>query len=138
MLLHHVYKTNVNKEEFKKQWSFKAFGNFKEINCMNVNFLLTVSLYLSNPCKRMSSNISSFRFLIETSVLSQLFRSLFLFSAKSWQCKKRWSVVSVSEPQSYTGLGASLNLWRNLCWFKWLNFKRSLDNNLTPTGSWIA
>ena len=110
MLLHHVYKTNVNKEEVKKQWSFKAFGNFKEINCMNVNFLLTVSLYLSNPCKRMSSNISSFRFLIETSVLSQLFRSLFLFSAKNWQCKKRWSVVSVSEPQSYTGLGASLNL----------------------------
>ena len=69
----------------KKQWSFKVFGNFKEINCMNVNSLLTVSLYLSNPYKRMSNNISSFRFLIETCILSQLFRSLFLFSAENGQ-----------------------------------------------------
>ena len=52
VLLHHVYKTNVNEEEKlrnvrkvvsaipkkqnKKQWSFKAFGSFKEINCINV------------------------------------------------------------------------------------------------------
>ena len=54
------------------------------------------------------------------------------------QCKKKWSVASVSEPQSQIELGASLKLWRNLCLFKWLNFNRSLHNNLTPTGSWIA
>ena len=45
MFLHHTFKTNVDEEvKFKKrgcniasavkQWSFKAFGSFKEINCM--------------------------------------------------------------------------------------------------------
>ena len=29
-------------------------------------------------------------------------------------------------------------LWQNLCSFKWLNFNRSLDDNLMPTGWWIA
>ena len=97
-----------------------------------------MSLYLSEPNKRMSDNISSFKFLKETSMLNKLFRSFCLFSAKNGQRKKKWSVVSVSEPQSHIGLGTSLKLWRNLCSFKWLNFNRILDNNLTPTGSWIA
>ena len=59
-------------------------------------------------------------------------------SGKHGQHKKKWSVVSLSQPQSHVGLGTSLKLWRNLCSFKWLSFNCSLDNNLMPTGSWIA
>ena len=88
--------------------------------------------------KRVSDSISSLKFFKETSILNKLFKSFCLFSAKSREHKKKWSVVSVSEPQSHIGLGTSLKLWRNLCSFKWLNFNRILDNNLTPTGSWIA
>ena len=51
MLLHHVYKTNVNEEEKlkrrsqsgisdQKQWLFKAFVSFKEISCMNEYLLI--------------------------------------------------------------------------------------------------
>ena len=86
----------------------------------------------------MSDNVSSFKLFKEVFILNKLFRSFCLFSVKSGQCKKKWSVVSVSQPQSHIGLGASLKLWRNLCSFKWLNFNRSLDNKLTPTGSWIV
>ena len=86
----------------------------------------------------MSDNVSSFKLFKEVFILNKLFRSFCLFSAKSGQCKKKWSVVSVSQPQSHIGLGASLKLWRNLYSFKWLNFNRSLDNKLTPTGSWIV
>ena len=71
---------------------------------------MTVSLYLSEPNKRMSDNISSFKFLKETSILNKLFRSFCLFSAKNGQRKKKWSVVSVYEPQSHIGLGTSLKL----------------------------
>ena len=101
-------------------------------------FLLTVSLYLSEPNKRMSDIISSFNFFKDTSILNKLFRSFCLFSAKNGQRRKKWSVVLVSEPQSHIGLEAYLKLWRNACSFKWLNFNRSLVNNSTPTGSWIA
>ena len=100
--------------------------------------LLTVSLYLLELNKRMFDNISSLKFFKETSILNKLFRSFCLFSAENGQRKKKWSVVSVSEPQSHIGLGASLKLWRNLCLFKWLNFNLSLDNTLESTGSWIA
>ena len=100
--------------------------------------LLTVSLYLSEPNKRMSDNVSSFKFFKEISILNKLFRSFCLSSAKNGQHKKKWSVILVPEPQSHVGLGASSKLWRSLCSFKWLNFNRSLDNNLTRTGSWIA
>ena len=82
--------------------------------------LLTVPLYLSE-C-----------------FLSKALRSFCLFIAKNGQCKKKWSVFSVSEPQSHIGLRASLKLWRCLCSFRWLNINRNLDNNLTPAGSWIA
>ena len=92
--------------------------------------VLTVSLYLPEPNKRMSNNIPSFKFFKETSILNKLFRSFYLFSAKNGQRKKKWSVFSVSEPQSHIGLAASLKLWQNLCSFKWLNFNRNLDNKL--------
>ena len=97
-----------------------------------------MSLYLLEPNKGMSDNISSLKFFKETPILNKLFRSFCLFSAKNGQPKKKWSVVSVSEPQSHKGLGASLKLWRSLCSFRSLNFNLSLDNNLAPTGSWIA
>ena len=56
MLLHHVYKTNVNEEEKlkkmvvsvisnQKQWPFKALGSFKEINCVN-EYLLIDSIFI--------------------------------------------------------------------------------------------
>ena len=86
----------------------------------------------------MPNEISLFRFFKKTPILKKPSKSFWLFSGKSGQCKKKWSVVSVSEPQSRIGLGASLKLWRNLCSFKWLNFIRSLSNNLPPTGSWIT
>ena len=86
----------------------------------------------------MSDNIPSFKFFKETSILNKLFRSFCLFSANNGKREKKWSVVSVFEPQSHIGLGASLKLWRNLCLFQWLNFNRSLNNNLPPAGSWIA
>ena len=57
----------------------------------------------------MSDNISSFKFFKETFILNMLFRSFCLFSAKNGQRKKRWSVVSVSEPQPDIGLGVSWN-----------------------------
>ena len=100
--------------------------------------LLTVSLYLSEPYKIMSNSNSSFKFLKKGSILSKSLRSFCLFIAKNVQRKKKWSVLSVSEPQSHIGLRASLKLWRNLCSFRWLNFNRNLDNNLTPARSWIA
>ena len=86
----------------------------------------------------MSDNISSFKFFKETSILNKLFRSFFLISVKNGQRKKKWSVLSVFEQQPHIGLGVSLKLWRNLCLCKWLNFNRSLDNNLTANGSWRA
>ena len=138
MLLHHVYKTCELRREIKR-WSQSGMSDKKNsslskrlvvlrklIAWTNIS-LLTVSLYLSEPNKRMSDNISSFKFLKETSILNKLFRNFCLFSAKSGQHKKKWSVVSVSEPQSHIGLGTSLKLWRNLCSFKWLNFNRILD-----------
>ena len=60
------------------------------------------------------------------------------FIAKNGQCKKKWSGVSVLEPQSHRGIRASLKLWRNLCLFRWLNFNSNLDSNLAPAESWIA
>ena len=56
MLLHHIFKTNVNEEEelkkggdkvvlAVKQWPFKAFGGFQKINCMN-KYLLTDSVFI--------------------------------------------------------------------------------------------
>ena len=86
----------------------------------------------------MSNSNSSFKFDKEGSILSKSLKSFCLFIATNGQCKKKWSVVSVSEPQSYIGLRASIKLWRNLCSFRWLDFNRNLDNNLTPAGSWIA
>ena len=88
--------------------------------------------------KRVSDSISSLKFFKETSILNKLFKSFCLFSAKSREHKKKWSVVSVSEPQSHIGLGASFKLRRNLCSFRRLNFNRSLDNKLTPTESSLA
>ena len=99
--------------------------------------LLTVSLYLSEPDKRMANNILSFKFFKETYISNKLF-GFCLFSAKDGQHKKKWSVFSVSKRQSHLGLGASLKLWRNLYSLKWLHFNRSLDNNLKPTESWVA
>ena len=95
-----------------------------------------MSLYLSDRNKRMSDNISSFKSFKE--ILNKLFRSFRPFSAKNGQCKKKWSVVSVSEQKSQIGPGTSLKLWRNLYSFKWLNFNHSLENNLTPAGSWVT
>ena len=87
----------------------------------------------------MCNSNSSFKFLKEGSILSKSLRSFCLFIAKNGQRKwKKWSFVSVSEPQSHIGLRTSLKLWQNLCSFRWLNFNRNLDNNLTLAGSWIA
>ena len=44
--------------------------------------LLIVSLYLSQPNKRVSNNISSLNFFKEASILIEIFRSFCLFSAK--------------------------------------------------------
>ena len=59
MFLHHIFKGNMNEEEklkkavinghkiasAVKQWSFKAFGSFKEITCMN-EYLLNDSVFI--------------------------------------------------------------------------------------------
>ena len=87
----------------------------------------------------MSNSNSSFKFLKEGSILRKSLRSFCRFIAKNGRKRpKKWSVVSVSVPQSHIGLTASLKLWRNLCSFIWLNFNLNTDNNLTPAGSWIA
>ena len=86
--------------------------------------LLTVSLYLSEPYKIMSNNNSSIKFLKEGSILSKSLKSFYLFIAKNGSHKKKWSVFSVSEPQSHKGLRVSLKLWLNLCSFRGLNFNR--------------
>ena len=58
----------------------------------------------------MSDSNSSFNFLKDRSILSESLRSFCLFIAKNEQRKKKWSVVSVSEPESHIGLRASLKL----------------------------
>ena len=58
----------------------------------------------------MSDSNSSFDFLKEGSILSKSLRSFCLFIAKNGQRKKKWSVVSVSEPQAHIELRASLKL----------------------------
>ena len=100
--------------------------------------LLTVPLYLSEPYKIMCNSNTSFKFLKGGSILNKSLRSFYLFIAKNGQCKKKWSVVSVSDSELHIGLRAPLKLLRNLCSFRWLNLNCNLDNNLTPAGSWIA
>ena len=89
MFLHHTFKTIVDEEvKYKKrgcnvasavkQWSFKAFGSFKEINCMTKYLFI---LYLLEPNKRRSNKISSFKVLKETSTLNKPIRSFCLFPA---------------------------------------------------------
>ena len=56
---------------------------------------------------------------------------------KNWQRKRKWLVFPVSVPQWHMGLTLSLKLWRNLCSLTWLNCRRSIVSNLTPTGSCI-
>ena len=94
--------------------------------------MLTVFLNLSEPYKMISNSNSSFEFF------KQVIKEFLSIYFKNGQRKKNWSVVSVSDPQLQIGLRASLKLWPNLCSFRWLNFNRNLDNNLTPAGSRIA
>ena len=101
-------------------------------------FLCKWSLYLSGPYKRMSNSYSLFKFLKERFISNKLLKSLCLSFAKYRQSKKKWFVVSISELQSFIGLGIPFKSWRNLCSFRWLNLNRSLVNNLKLLKSRIA
>ena len=59
---------------------------------------MTVFLYMSELNKRMFNTISSSKIFNETSVLNKSLRSFCLFPVKNGQSKKKWSVISVSEP----------------------------------------
>ena len=93
------------------------------------------------PNTKMSNNILSFKFFKETFISNKLFRSFFFFLQKMNNIRTSDLFLSFSFRATITHsieLGASLELRRNLCSFKWLNFNSNLDNNLTPTGLWIA
>ena len=63
-----------------------------------------------------------------------------LFYVHGTDCKTRcnwWSVVSVSRPQLYIGSMVALNLFRNLCSFKWLKFNLRQFIRLILFVSWI-
>ena len=66
----------------RKQRPFKAFGSFKEINCMNKSLLTDSVFLLSEPNRRMSDNISSFNFFKKTSILNKLFRNFRMSNAR--------------------------------------------------------
>ena len=75
-------------------------------------FLVTVSLYLSEPYNW------SFKFLKEESILSKSLRSFCLFIAKNGQRKKKWSIISVLEPQWHILLLSSFSYgWKNYTFF---------------------
>ena len=99
--------------------------------------MLSHSLNLSHPCKRISIIDSSFKFCYEKCLPYTLLKSFCVSVTKKGQRKKKWSVVSVSVPQSHIATTVSLKSWRNLCSLKWLNFNQSLVKSLTPVGSWI-
>ena len=86
-------------------------------------YFLVNNVIMSEPYKIMPNSNSSFKVLKEGSILSIKFKflkersisskslsSFYLFIAKNGQHKKKWSVVSVSEPRSHIGLIAFLKL----------------------------
>ena len=61
----------------------------------------------------------------------------FLSSLKKGQCRRKYWLDSILEPQSHIALIVFLKLCRNLCSFKWLKAKRSLVSKFMPIGSCI-
>ena len=65
-------------------------------------------------------------------------RSFDLFITWFWQRKRKWAVVSGSEPQLHIGFKVSRKLCLNLCSLRWLKFSPKRVSNLMPLSSWIA
>ena len=141
MLLHHVYKTNVNEEKKLKSWSYSGISNQKKKQWKLIVWtsisLLTVSLYLSERNKRMSDNISSFRFFKKASKTSYL--GVFLYflqkmgnarrSGLLFQFISRNHTCGWEHLRNYDEIYVHLNDWI---------LTVALMITLTPTGSWIA
>ena len=77
--------------------------------------------FLFEPYNRKDvfSLVSSFE--KEGSRLRRLLKSSDLWIEKHWQRKKKYSVVSTSDPHGHIGSAESLNPCLNLCSFKWEN-----------------
>ena len=86
--------------------------------------LLSGSLNLWHPYKRISIIDSSFKFCDEKYLSETLLRRFCLSVTKKGQRMKKYSVVSGFVRQSHIVATVSLKSWRNLCSFKWVLYRR--------------
>ena len=84
------------------------------------------------PYKRVCFKLESIDSNILQSVLFKVLRGACLLSWNIGQCRRKWEVDAILEPQLQSGIKQIWKLYLNLCSRKWLNSSQSRTIKLIP------